>query len=109
MKHWYLIIFIAGLSTNGFGQDLPTFTHYYTNPYIYNPAYAGIEGRPTVSLTHRRQWLGIEDAPITSNITFHTPVVAGLNLGLNITQDNYGIFQTSGGLLSLGYTVQLGF
>ena len=109
MRYWFALLFFTVYTVEGLSQELPTYTHYYSNPYIYNPAFAGIEGRPTISLTHRRQWLGIEDAPITSNFTFHTPVIAGLNLGLNITQDNYGIFQTSGGLLSLGYKVQLGF
>jgi len=109
MRHYFLFLLLVGFTINGFSQELPNFTHYYANPYIYNPAYAGIEGRPTISLTHRRQWIGIEDAPVTSNITFHTPVVGGFNMGLNVTQDNYGIFQASGALLSLGYTVQLGF
>ena len=107
---YYLTILIIGLFNVSIqGQDVPLFTHYYANPYIYNPAYAGIEGRPTVSLTHRQQWIGVEDAPVTSNLTFHTPVVGGFSMGLNVTQDKYGIFTSSGGLLSFAYSVPLGF
>ena len=77
----FLIVTCSILSLKG--QEIPIFTHYYANPYIYNPAYVGIEGRPTVSLTHRQQWLGIEDAPITSNLTFHTPIIGGFSMGIN--------------------------
>ena len=99
MRYFLTILIVTLSSVSIIGQDIPIFTHYYANPYIYNPAYAGIEGRPTVSLTHRQQWIGIEDAPITSNLTFHMPVVGGFSMGLNVTQDKFGIFKSSGALL----------
>jgi len=109
MRIGLIIFLVAIIKTSSFAQEMPIYSHYYANPYIYNPAYVGIEGRPTLSLTHRRQWLGINDAPVTSNITFHTPIFAGFNVGFNVLQDNYGIFKTSGSLMSLGYSVPLGF
>jgi len=90
-------------------QDIPIYTQFFTNPYIYNPAYAGVEGRPVVTLTHRRQWIGIDDAPVTSNFVFHTPLAAGFNVGLNVSQDEAGIFKSTGGLLTFGYNVGLGY
>ena len=109
MRYCIAVLFFALLSVPARSQDVPLYTHYYANPYIYNPAYAGIEGRPIVSLTHRQQWLGIEDAPVTSNLTFHMPVVGGFSMGLNVTQDNYGIFKSSTALLSVGYNINLGY
>ena len=109
MRYCFAALFIALLSVSAKSQDTPLFSHYYANPYIYNPAYAGLEGRPIVSLTHRQQWLGIEGAPVTSNLTFHMPVVGGFSMGLNVTQDNYGIFKSSTALLSFGYNINLGF
>jgi type IX secretion system PorP/SprF family membrane protein len=53
--------------------------------------------------------MGIEDAPVTSNLTFHTPIVGGFSMGLNVTQDNYGIFKSNTALLSFGYNINLGF
>ena len=97
---------------SGFGsiaQDIPIYTQYFANPYLSNPAYAGLEGRPAFSIANRRQWVGIEDSPITYNFTFHTPVVAGFNIGVNVTQDNYGIFKSNTALLTLGYNINLGF
>ena len=93
----------------GFTQNIPIYTQYIVNPYIYNPAYAGIEGKPTIGLTYRKQWTGITDAPTTANFVFHTPLFAGINFGLNVTQDNYGIFKSSSALLTVGYTIVLGW
>ena len=90
-------------------QDIPIYTQYFANPYLYNPAFAGYEGRPNFSLANRRQWVGIENAPITYNFTFHSPIVGGFNLGVNLQQDNYGIFQSNAALLTFGYNINLGF
>ena len=109
MRYCLAILLVALSTVSLVAQDIPLYTHYYANPYIYNPAYAGLEGRPAVSLSHRQQWIGIEDAPVTSNFTFHTPIVGGFNIGLNVTQDRYGIFTASGGLLSFSYLVPLGY
>jgi type IX secretion system PorP/SprF family membrane protein len=109
IRYWLTILIVVLHCTSLISQNIPIFTHYYANPYIYNPAYAGIEGQPTVSLTFRQQWLGIEDAPVTSNLTFHTPVFGGFNMGLNVTQDKYGIFKSSTALLTVGYNINLGF
>ena len=103
----FILFFVAAF--NGFAQNIPIYTQYMVNPYIYNPAYAGLEGKSTVGLTYRKQWYGINNAPTTTNFVFHTPLFLGLNMGLNVTQDNYGIFKTSSALLSVGYTIGLGW
>ena len=104
------IIFVIILCSNvSSAQKIPLYTQYFTNPYIYNPAYAGLEGRSVFTLTHRRQWVGITDAPVTSNFVYHTALKGGVNLGVNVTQDEAGIFKTSSGLLTFGYTVGLGW
>ena len=60
------------------------------NPYIYNPAYAGVEGHATFFATYRDQWTNIESAPTLSDVSFHVPLKGGIALGVsafNITQD----------------------
>jgi type IX secretion system PorP/SprF family membrane protein len=109
MKVRIITFLVLCSSLSALSQDIPIYTQYFANPYIYNPAYAGLEGRPTFSIAHRRQWLGIEDSPITYNFTFHSPIILGFNMGVNVTQDNYGIFQSNSALLTFGYTVDLGF
>ena len=101
-----LAIILFPIIHNCFGQEV-FFTQYIQNPYIINPAYAGYEGRSTFALTHRRQWTGIQDAPVTTNFNYHIPFLSGLNLGVNVTQDQGGIFKTTSGLVTAGYSLQL--
>lgn len=109
-KSCYITLSIVILCiSSGFSQNIPIYTQFISNPYIYNPAYAGLEGRSTFTLTHRRQWVGINDAPVTSNFVYHTSLNGGVNLGANITQDEAGIFKSTSGLVTFGYTVGIGY
>jgi type IX secretion system PorP/SprF family membrane protein len=59
---------------SAWSQQKPHYTQYILNQYIINPALTGIENYTDVKLSHRHQWVGIEDAPVTSYFTFHTPI-----------------------------------
>lgn len=52
-------------------QQRPHYTQYILNNYIINPAVAGIESYTDVKLSHRHQWVGIQDAPVTTYFTIH--------------------------------------
>jgi type IX secretion system PorP/SprF family membrane protein len=97
----FSLIFI----TPGRGQVSPSFTQFYVNPYHFNPSYAGIEGRPTLFLYHRQQWVGIEGAPVTTNLSFHAPLKLGVSAGLDVYNDSRGLLKTNSGLVTIGYTV----
>lgn len=56
------------------GQQKPHYSQYVLNQYILNPALSGIENYTDVKLSHRHQWVGIEDAPVTTYITAHMPL-----------------------------------
>ncbi|ANE53186.1 type IX secretion system membrane protein PorP/SprF [Flavisolibacter tropicus] len=56
------------------GQQKPHYTQYILNQYVLNPALTGIENYTDVKIGHRRQWEGIEDAPVTTYFTIHTPI-----------------------------------
>ena len=53
-------------------QQKPHYTQYVLNPYIINPALTGIENYTDIKLSHRHQWVGIQDAPVTTYLTIHT-------------------------------------
>ncbi len=55
-------------------QMRPGYTQYVLNNYIINPAVAGIENYTDVKLSHRHQWVGIQDAPVTTYVTIHGPI-----------------------------------
>lgn len=56
------------------GQQRPYYTQYILNNYIINPAVAGIENYWDVKLSHRRQWVGLDGAPVTTYFTIQGPL-----------------------------------
>jgi type IX secretion system PorP/SprF family membrane protein len=55
-------------------QQKPQYTQYILNNYILNPALTGIENYTDVKLSHRHQWVGLQDAPITTYLTIQGPL-----------------------------------
>lgn len=55
-------------------QQKPHYTQYILNQYIVNPALTGIENYVDVKASHRMQWVGIQDAPVTTYLTMHGPI-----------------------------------
>lgn len=70
------IIFILSfcISVGAMAQQRPYYTQYIMNNYIINPAVAGIENYWDVKASHRLQWVGIQDAPVTTYFTIHGPL-----------------------------------
>ena len=53
-------------------QSVPLYTQNLFNRFAINPATAGLENCPDFRFGHRRQWIGIDGAPVTSLFTFNT-------------------------------------
>jgi type IX secretion system PorP/SprF family membrane protein len=62
------------MSIGAFAQQRPYYTQYIMNNYIINPAVAGIENYWDVKASHRMQWVGLQDAPVTTYLTIHGPL-----------------------------------
>lgn len=78
MKKSYLfLVFCLVISVAVFSQQRPYYTQYILNNFIINPAVAGIENYTDIKLSHRQQWVGINDAPATTYFTFHKPLKRG--------------------------------
>lgn len=54
-------------------QQLPIFTQYLFNKYIFNPAVTGTEDNFSATANYRYQWQGIIDAPRTYVLSVHGP------------------------------------
>lgn len=54
-----LLTWVCTLS--GFAQQLPRFSQYYSNEFLVNPSVAGNDGRTTLNLAARKQWMGFSD------------------------------------------------
>jgi len=74
MRIRYLFVTILScLATLAKAQQQPFYTQYVLNPFISNPALAGIENYWDVKLSYRNQWQGIEGAPKTIYLTAQGP------------------------------------
>lgn len=72
-KSKWLVLMVGMLvvSMSSYAQQRPHYTQYILNNYIINPAVAGIENYTDIKLSHRHQWVGLEDAPVTTYLTIH--------------------------------------
>lgn len=72
------ILLWCGMALTGAGalqaQQQPQYTQYVINNYIINPAITGIENYTDVKISHRHQWVGLQDAPVTTYLTLHKPL-----------------------------------
>ncbi|QSE96782.1 PorP/SprF family type IX secretion system membrane protein [Fulvivirga lutea] len=100
------IFWVFSIQTS-LAQDNSNFSHYFMNPYTINPSYAGTDGRPSLFLTYRMQWLDIEGAPKIANASFHTPIGNKIGFGLNITNAERGPLNTTSAYLSNSVGISL--
>jgi type IX secretion system PorP/SprF family membrane protein len=74
MKQLLLMMSAGIFFTNASAQQQPQYTQYLNNNFILNPALAGIENYTDVKISHRHQWVGLQDAPVTTYLTLHKPL-----------------------------------
>lgn len=81
------------------------YNQFFMNPYLYNPAYAGVEGHTVVFALYRQQWMNFESSPAISNVAFHTPLKGGIGIGATIFNETQGPLTTSWGKISSSYLI----
>jgi len=84
-----LILLTASLSMMQAQQE-SQYTQYMYNTLTINPAYAGSRGVLSISGLHRSQWIGLDGAPKTQTLNFHTPVTKKVGLGFSVVNDEIG-------------------
>jgi len=100
----YSLMFLLGLSASA--QQEPQYTQYMFNPLVINPAYAGSLGYGSLFSLYRTQWIGLEGAPKTLNLSYHQPLEnTNLGLGGNIVHDEIGPSTTTNLQLDISYTI----
>lgn len=89
-------------------QQDPQLSQYMWNPYILNPAVAGTLGNYQVRFNSRFQWIGIEDAPQTYQISAYGPDARKrMGWGAQLYSDILGPINTTGFMASYAYNIQL--
>jgi type IX secretion system PorP/SprF family membrane protein len=86
-----LIISFVFLSCIANAQQDPIYALYLNNPFVLNPAYAGMNNNLEGNITFRNQWAGFDGHPQTLNASGHISLSENkLGAGLQIIQDKIG-------------------
>jgi type IX secretion system PorP/SprF family membrane protein len=100
----YSLFLICGMGL--YAQQEPQYTQYVYNPSVINPAYAGSLGYGSLFSLYRTQWLGLEGAPKTMNLSYNQPLEnTNLGVGVNVVHDIIGPSTTSIASADVSYTL----
>ncbi|MEL6559318.1 MAG: PorP/SprF family type IX secretion system membrane protein [Bacteroidota bacterium] len=88
-------------------QQSRVYSQFFMNPFIYNPAYAGVEGHSVFFGMYRKQWSNIDGAPALSHVSFHTPLKGGLGVGFTAYNDQEGLINSTAIKGSLSYLLAI--
>ena len=91
-----------------FAQQLPQFTSYQLSPFLYNPAFAGVDGTTQLNAVIRNQWSGVREAPQTDIINGYG-LLRNEKMGLGATafKDVAGADSRRGITLSYAYHLRV--
>lgn len=109
MKKIYLLacaafIFVADMQA----QQNPHYSQYMYNQSVVNPAYAGSTEALSIGALHRRQWVGLEGAPVTTTLFGHKRVGKNVGVGLSAISDKIGPVTENNIYGDFSYTLKLG-
>lgn len=90
-----------------FAQQPQVYNQFFMNPYMYNPAYAGVEGHAAIFVMYRDQWTNVESAPQISHVSFHVPLKGGIALGGAAFNNSQGLLNTSAAKVSAAYLINI--
>ena len=108
MKKLGLYILFILLVNSGFSQQVPLSSQYLMNRMVVNPAYAGGLEHYTASISYRKQWINLDGAPTTQNITIHGPAMKGkLGFGLLMFRDVIGVSKENNISGSFAYRIKM--
>lgn len=109
MKKVLIILVLASSFTFSKAQQLPIYSQYMFNPYIMNPAYAGVKDYYEAIANYRYQWVGITDAPRTYILSVNGPhKTKNIGLGGAIFADVVGPTSRTAAYGSYAYHLNLG-
>ncbi len=93
----FILFFVFGIQM-AYGQWDAQISQYWRLKNFYNPAFIAETQNIESSLLHRRQWVGITNAPVTSIVSLNMPVsFLGKDHGIGavITNEKVGLFSNT--------------
>ena len=108
MKKILMISSAFLLSLNFWGQQTSLNSQYLFNDFAINPAVAGTKNYTPLSLSFRRQWVGIDEAPISQNLMLHSYIGESSGGGIHFFNDASGPSKRTGLNSTFSYHVKTG-
>ena len=103
----FLLTGLLLLSFASFSQQQQIYNQFFMNPYIYNPAYAGVDGHGVVFAMYKQQWSKIDGGPSLSHVTYHHPLKGGVGIGVLAFNESLGPLTTSAGKVTGSYLLNI--
>ncbi len=105
------VILLAAIYLHGIAamaQQDPLYSQYILNPFVINPAYAGMTNNLNASVVYRKQWTGFEGSPTTINANGHISLFANkMGAGLMVVSDKIGVTSTNEIYGSYAYRIRV--
>ena len=108
VKSLYFLALVVFVATTGYAQQLPISNFQLRNTYPFNPAYAGFNNSLEGALSHRQQWTGVDNAPVTTFLGVHGLLGTKHGVGGSIVVDQTDFISRLNARLSYGYKVEIG-
>lgn len=97
MKNFLTITLLLLLACSSFkSQQIGITSQYLLNDFSINPAVAGTKSYSPLSISFRRQWTGIDEAPVTQNLMYHTSLGESAGFGGHVFNDASGPSRRTG-------------
>lgn len=91
----------------GYSQQDAQFTQYMYNTVTVNPAYAGSRPGTSIFLLNRSQWVGLDGAPKTTNLSIHGKIRNNIGLGVSFYNDRIGPSDENNLAIDFSYTIPI--
>ena len=102
-----ITLFIVLFSTMSFAQQIALTSQYMLNEMSINPAAAGLRGNVQLGASFRRQWAGIDQAPVTQTVWGQGSLKYNFGIGGSIYNDVTGPTRRTGFSPTLAYKLKL--
>ncbi|WP_400078702.1 PorP/SprF family type IX secretion system membrane protein [Winogradskyella sp. R77965] len=108
--HLSLSLLILLLKCNlSYSQQTASFPEYNFNPFIINPAYAGLLSMAEATIANTG-FSSFEGAPKNFNLSFHMPVSEGkMGFGAAIIRDEIGVTKSTNAFVAYSYKIFFDF
>lgn len=112
MKNIFTLVIVTVLlvisSFKVSAQLAPMAAVYYQNPYLANPAFAGMSDKIVVNMGYRNQWRVIPGSPVSQSVTADYKLEnKKIGVGLNLYNDKAGLIKRTRAMGTYAYHLPL--